>query len=67
LLKCLYTELRPSRHTLTTRWTIQGKEGVVIVKTKQAIIVTHYPETVQPGTAATTVEKLADYLIGVGY
>lgn len=46
---------------------IQGKEGVVIVKTKQAILITHYPETVQPGVAASTVEKLGDYLTGVGY
>jgi hypothetical protein len=46
---------------------IQGKEGVIIVKTKQAILVTHYPEKVQPGQAATVVEKLADYLTGVGY
>lgn len=46
---------------------VQGKEGVVIVKTKQAILIGHYPESVQPGGAATTVEKLADYLIGVGY
>ncbi|KAI4121010.1 MAG: hypothetical protein LQ338_006613 [Usnochroma carphineum] len=45
----------------------KGKEGVVIVKTKQAILVAHYPESVQPGAAATTVEHLADYLIGVGY
>ncbi|KAL1618365.1 profilin, required for normal timing of actin polymerization in response to thermal stress [Diplodia seriata] len=45
----------------------QGKEGLVIVKTTQAILVTHYPETVQPGAAANTVEQLADYLIGVGY
>ena len=47
--------------------TTQGKEGIVIVKTTQAILVTHYPETVQPGSAANTVEQLADYLIGVGY
>jgi len=46
---------------------IQGREGVVIVKTTQAILVTHYPESVQPGAAANTVEQLADYLIGVGY
>lgn len=46
---------------------MQGKEGVVIVKTKQAILITHYPETVQPGVAAATVEKLGDYLTGVGY
>ena len=45
----------------------QGREGVVIVKTTQAMLVTHYPETVQPGAAANTVEQLADYLIKVGY
>ena len=45
----------------------QGKEGVVIVKTTQAILISHYPETVQPGAAANTVEQLADYLLSVGY
>ena len=45
----------------------QGKEGMVIVKTKQALLVAHYPETVQPGQTTFVVEKLADYLIGVGY
>ena len=45
----------------------KGREGVVIVKTKMAILVTHYPEAVQPGAAANTVEQLADYLIKVGY
>ena len=45
----------------------QGKEGAVIVKTKLALLITHYPETVQPGQAATTVEKLGDYLINTGY
>ena len=45
----------------------QGREGVVIVKTTQAILVTHYPETVQPGAAANTVEQLGDYLVKVGY
>lgn len=47
--------------------TSQGKEGIVIVKTKQALLVTHYPEHVQPGSAANTVEQLADYLISVNY
>ena len=46
---------------------LQGKEGIVIVKTTQAILVAHYPETVQPGQAANTVEQLGDYLVGVGY
>jgi len=45
----------------------KGKEGVVIVKTVQALLVAHYPESVQPGQAVTVVEKLGDYLIGVGY
>jgi len=45
----------------------QGKTGVVCVKTKQAVLIAHYSETVQPGEAATAVEKLADYLISVGY
>lgn len=39
----------------------------MIVKTNLAILVTHYPESVQPGAAANTVEQLADYLVGVGY
>lgn len=49
---------------------IYGKheaEGVVCVRTKQAILVAHYPSGVQPGEATTIVEKLADYLISVGY
>lgn len=45
----------------------KGREGVVIVKTTQAILIAHYPETIQPGSAANTVEQLGDYLISVGY
>ena len=45
----------------------KGKEGIVIVKTQQAILVAHYPETVQPGQATNTVEQLGDYLTSVGY
>lgn len=45
----------------------QGKEGIVCVKTKQAILIAHYPESTQPGEAAKITEQLADYLIGVGY
>jgi len=45
----------------------KGKEGIIIVKTGQAILIAHYPETVQPGVATTVVEQLGDYLIGVGY
>ncbi|KAF2761379.1 profilin-A [Pseudovirgaria hyperparasitica] len=45
----------------------KGKEGIVIVQTTQALLIAHYPETVQPGAAANTVEQLADYLTGLGY
>ena len=46
---------------------VQGKEGVVIVKTKQTLLITHYPDTIQPGQAATTVEKVGGYVVGAGY
>ncbi|CAG9937211.1 hypothetical protein V2G26_006766 [Clonostachys chloroleuca] len=44
-----------------------GRTGVAIAKTKQAIIVAHHPETGVAGNATSTVEGLADYLIGQGY
>jgi profilin len=46
---------------------LQGREGIIIVKTVQAILISHYPDTVQPGAATVSVEHLADYLIGLGY
>jgi len=45
----------------------KGAEGLVIVRTKQAILLAHYPEGIQPGEATKIVEQLADYLISVGY
>ncbi|KAI9890124.1 MAG: profilin, required for normal timing of actin polymerization in response to thermal stress [Vezdaea aestivalis] len=45
----------------------KGKEGIVIVKTKQAILIGYYTEKTQPGAAANTVETMADYLISLGY
>ncbi|CAJ2501944.1 Uu.00g047970.m01.CDS01 [Anthostomella pinea] len=44
-----------------------GRTGIVVAKTKQAIIVAHYGENQQVGNATQTVEALADYLIKVGY
>ncbi len=49
---------------------IYGKheaEGVMCVKTKQAILIAHYPGGVQPGEAAKIIEQLGDYLIKQGY
>ncbi|KAI0596454.1 profilin [Biscogniauxia sp. FL1348] len=45
----------------------QGRTGIIVVKTKQAIIIAHYGETHQVGNSTQTVEALADYLIKVGY
>jgi len=45
----------------------KGREGIVICKTGQAILVAHYGENVIAGNAAITVEQLADYLIKQGY
>ncbi|ELR03643.1 profilin, required for normal timing of actin polymerization in response to thermal stress [Pseudogymnoascus destructans] len=45
----------------------KGKDGIVIAKTTQAIIVSHYGDNVVAGNAAQTVENLADYLVGLGY
>ncbi|KAI1093633.1 Profilin/allergen [Rostrohypoxylon terebratum] len=45
----------------------QGRTGVVVVKTKQAVIFGHYGEAQQVGNATQTVEALADYLIKAGY
>lgn len=44
-----------------------AEEGVIAVKTKQTVLIGHYPAGVQAGEATTIVEKLADYLISVGY
>ncbi|RQM06676.1 hypothetical protein DH86_00001322 [Scytalidium sp. 3C] len=45
----------------------KGREGVVIAKTTQAIIIGHYPDGAIAGNAATTVENLADYLVKMNY
>ncbi|CCG84164.1 protein of unknown function [Taphrina deformans PYCC 5710] len=45
----------------------KGNKGLICVRTKQAIIIGHYPETTQPGEAAKIVEGLGDYLISAQY
>jgi len=59
-----YVVLRADEASLYGR---KGRTGVVIVKTKQALLIAHYPDTVQPGVATNTVEKLGEYLTSVGY
>ncbi|TRM57411.1 profilin [Schizophyllum amplum] len=45
----------------------KAADGAVIVKTKQAILVTEYAAPIQAPEATPIVEGLADYLISVGY
>ena len=45
----------------------QGKTGLAIAKTKQAIVVGHYGENAQASNARATVEALATYLRTSGY
>ncbi|KAF1837053.1 Profilin/allergen [Decorospora gaudefroyi] len=40
----------------------KGKEGVVVYKTTQALIIAHHPDTVQTPNAYNTVVELGEYL-----
>ena len=45
----------------------KGKDGLVIGKTVQAIVVARYADPMIAGNTAETVQKLVDYLVKVGY
>ncbi|CAD6891892.1 unnamed protein product [Tilletia controversa] len=45
----------------------QGPDGLICVKTNQAVLVGLYASPTQPGDATKTVEGLGDYLINSGY
>ncbi|KAF8625047.1 hypothetical protein AX15_005588 [Amanita polypyramis BW_CC] len=45
----------------------KGTDGAVIVKTKQAVLVSVYQLPLQAAEATTVTEALADYLISVQY
>ncbi|TGO63177.1 hypothetical protein BOTNAR_0104g00250 [Botryotinia narcissicola] len=45
----------------------KGKDGVVIGKTTQAIIVARYVDPMIAGNTVETVQKLITYLVNVGY
>jgi len=42
-------------------------DGCILVQTKQAVLVTEYVAPIQQAEAVLIVEKLADYLVDVGY
>lgn len=45
----------------------RNQDGIIAVRTKQAIIISNYDEKVLANSASTSTEKLADYLIKSGY
>jgi len=59
-----YTVVKADEQVIMGR---KGKEGIVIVRTKQALILAHHPDTVATQQCSITVEALGDYLIGLGY
>ena len=46
---------------------IQGKEGIIVIKTTQALLIGHHPTEVLTTVAYSSVAELADYLKKVGY
>ncbi|KAJ8058633.1 hypothetical protein OCU04_012809 [Sclerotinia nivalis] len=45
----------------------KGKDGLVIGKTIQAIVIARYVDPMIAGNTSDTVRKLVDYLVKVGY
>ncbi|KAL0944301.1 profilin [Colletotrichum truncatum] len=45
----------------------KGRDGIAVAKTNQAILIGHHNENQQGGNANQSVQKLADYLVGVNY
>jgi len=59
-----YTLIQVIDNSLRTK---KGKEGFIVVKTEQALLLAHHPESVTTNSCVSTVEQLGDYLRGVGY
>ncbi len=47
--------------------TQQGANGVLIAKTKKAVVIALHDEKVQSGNCTNTTLKIADYLVSAGY
>lgn len=45
----------------------KGSNGLHIVKTVQALVISYYDGTIQPGQCAKQTEQVADYLKSTGY
>lgn len=45
----------------------KGSEGIIAVRTNQAIIVAHYGASILPNEAIHSIDKVAGYLMSLGY
>lgn len=59
--------LRTDEGNISTIYGRKGSEGFCIAKTKQAVLIGLYDESMQAGQCNAVVEKLADYLAESGY
>lgn len=59
-----YVLLRGEGRSIIAR---QGKDGIVIAKTKKAILIAHHNKDMIACNCSITVEGLADYLEDLGY
>jgi profilin len=58
---------RKVQNSYQTKSDLQGDEGIVCMKTKQAILVAHYPAGAIAGAVVDVVFSLGNYLITVNY
>ncbi|PQE17941.1 profilin protein [Rutstroemia sp. NJR-2017a WRK4] len=62
--KYILTKVEEDSKVLYAR---KDKDGLVIAKTVQAIIIARYVDPMIAGNTAETVQKLVDYLVASGY
>lgn len=60
----MYITIRADDRTVYAR---SGAYGCVAVRTQRAVLVAHHDESIQPGQCVNMVERLADYMIGIGF
>jgi profilin len=60
--KVRHSSTTTSTSTFGNTNTTQGKEGIVVFKTTQALIIAHHPDSVQTPNAYNSVVELGEYL-----
>lgn len=59
-----YVTLESTEDSLKAK---KGKEGIIAIKTTQALLIGHHNAEVQTTVAYSSVAELAEYLVKVGY